>query len=90
MKMGPANRTQNATTNQQGKTTMNTESLRELPEVKQAIERLNKRFPNPDEMSVDEDMGIWVNPDSHSIFTAETNDAIQGCVLVYSLMDGEL
>ena len=68
---------------------MTNEELRELPEVKEAIERLKKRY-DPDEMTTDEDMGVWVNPDSHAIFTAESNDPIRGCVLVYSVIDGEL
>jgi hypothetical protein len=69
---------------------MTNDELRQLPEVKEAIQRLSKRFPDISEMSTDEDMGIWVNPESKAIFTAETNDPIRGCVLVYSLFDGEL
>ena len=70
---------------------MTTEELRQLPAVKEAIQRLKARFPDPDDLTVDEDMGIWVRPDPpHGIFTAETNDPIGGCVLVYSLIDGEL
>ena len=68
---------------------MNTEELRQLPEVKEAIERVKKRY-NPDDLSADEDMGIWVNTETQAIFTSEANDPIRGCVLVYSVIDGEL
>jgi hypothetical protein len=69
---------------------MTTEELRQQTEVKDAINRLKTRFPDPDDIPTDQDMGIWVNPESGSVFTSETNDPIRGCVLVYSVIDGEL
>jgi hypothetical protein len=67
-----------------------TEELRQDAEVKQAIERLKSRFPDPDDLSAEDDMGIWVNPDTMAIFTAGTDDPLRDCVLVYSVLDGEL
>jgi predicted RNA-binding Zn-ribbon protein involved in translation (DUF1610 family) len=49
---------------------MTTEELRQQTEVKDAINRLKTRFPDPDDIPTDQDMGIWVNPESGSVFTS--------------------
>ena len=65
---------------------MNNDEIREIPEVKAAIKRLITRYSEDDDV----DMGIWVNPKTLSIFTADSSDPIAGCILVYSIVDGKL
>lgn len=60
------------------------------PEVKEAIERLKKRYPTEDDLPNGEDVGVWVNPDTMAIFVCGTDDRLRGCRLVYSVADGEL